>query len=62
MPTPTIQNVSHGKINVRVFYSSNIFLCQEILSSELLFSIQHQKNYSWARTFGGLYNFIGFSI
>ena len=28
---------------MRVFCSPNIFLCQEILSSELSFSIQHRK-------------------
>ena len=43
MPTPTIHNVSNGKINMRVFCSSNIFSCQEILSSELSFSVQHLK-------------------
>ena len=51
MSTLTIQNVSHGKINVRVFCSSNIFLCQEILSSELSFvhteNIYYWSSYVW---------------
>ena len=42
MSTPTIQNVSRGKITMRVFCSSTIFLSQEILSSELSF-VQHRK-------------------
>ena len=41
MSIPTIQNVSHGKINTRVICSSNV-LCQEIFSSELSF-VQHRK-------------------
>ena len=43
MSTLTIQNVSHRKINMRVFCSSNIFLCQEILSSELSFAQQRKQ-------------------
>ena len=41
MSIPTIQNVSRGKINMRVFCSSNV-LCQKIFSSELSF-VQHRK-------------------